>query len=152
MSTTARTPHRDTTTAAPSNVARDWLLVGLSFATGAYEAIVFLALGRVFTAFQTGNLIFLGMGVGGIGHLRPEPTTVVTSLLAFVAGRSRGTAAARHRARRRRPAVAEQRDGRHRSGSRRAGRPRADLADGVVRPSDRIGVSSPSERSRWACR
>ena len=92
MSTTARTPHRDTTTAAPSNVARDWLLVGLSFATGAYEAIAFLALGRVFTAFQTGNLIFLGMGVGGIGPpAGPEPTTVVTSLLAFVAG---GAAAA----------------------------------------------------------
>jgi uncharacterized membrane protein YoaK (UPF0700 family) len=38
---------------------RDWLLVALSFSSGIYEAIYFLSFGKVFTAFQTGNLVFL---------------------------------------------------------------------------------------------
>ena len=39
--------------ATPADLAvRDWLLVGLSFATGIYEAIVFLTFGKVFTAAQ----------------------------------------------------------------------------------------------------
>ena len=37
--------------ATPAELAvRDWLLVGLSFATGIYEAICFLTFGKVFTA------------------------------------------------------------------------------------------------------
>ena len=53
--------------ATPAELAlRDWLLAGLSFATGVYEAIVFLTFGKVFTAAQTGNLVLLGIGVAGI--------------------------------------------------------------------------------------
>ena len=74
--------------ATPAELAvRDWLLVGLSFAAGMYEAICFLALGKVFAGFQTGNLVYLGFGVAGA---RPpasqNPVTVVISLAAFAGG------------------------------------------------------------------
>ena len=74
--------------ATPAELAvRDWLLVGLSFAAGMYEAICFLALGKVFAGFQTGNLVYLGFGVAGA---RPpasqNPVTVIISLAAFAAG------------------------------------------------------------------
>jgi hypothetical protein len=52
--------------ATPMDLAvRDWLLVGLSFTTGIYEAICFLTFGKVFTAAMTGNLVLLGIGVAG---------------------------------------------------------------------------------------
>jgi uncharacterized membrane protein YoaK (UPF0700 family) len=44
---------------------RDWLLFALTVSSGAVDAISFLALGKVFTAFMTGNLAFLGMGIAG---------------------------------------------------------------------------------------
>jgi uncharacterized membrane protein YoaK (UPF0700 family) len=66
---------------------RDWLLVGLSFSAGMYEAICFLALGKVFAGFQTGNLVFLGFGVAGTRPPHgPNPVTVIISLAAFAAG------------------------------------------------------------------
>jgi uncharacterized membrane protein YoaK (UPF0700 family) len=66
---------------------RDWLLVGLSFATGIYEAICFLTFGKVFTAAQTGNLVLLGIGVAGTKEpAGPNPVTVVISLAAFAVG------------------------------------------------------------------
>ena len=76
------------THATPAELAvRDWLLVGLSFSAGMYEAICFLALGKVFAGFQTGNLVYLGFGVAGA---RPpasqNPVTVIISLAAFAAG------------------------------------------------------------------
>ena len=49
--------------ATPAELAvRDWLLAGLSFSAGMYEAICFLAFGKVFAGFQTGNLVLLGFG------------------------------------------------------------------------------------------
>jgi uncharacterized membrane protein YoaK (UPF0700 family) len=74
--------------ATPAELAvRDWLLVGLSFATGIYEAICFLTFGKVFTAAQTGNLVLLGIGVAGTREpAGPNPVTVVISLAAFAAG------------------------------------------------------------------
>src|SRR5580693_225740 len=66
---------------------RDWLLVALSFSTGAYEAISFLTFGKVFTAFQTGNILFLGLGIAGTRPpAGPNPVTVLISLAAFAAG------------------------------------------------------------------
>ncbi len=66
---------------------RDWLLVGLSFATGIYETICFLTFGKVFTAAQTGNLVLLGIGAAGTHEpAGPNPVTVVISLAAFAAG------------------------------------------------------------------
>jgi uncharacterized membrane protein YoaK (UPF0700 family) len=74
--------------ATPAELAlRDWLLVGLSFATGMYEAICFLTFGKVFTAAMTGNLVLLGIGVAGTHQpAGPNPVTVVISLAAFAAG------------------------------------------------------------------
>jgi uncharacterized membrane protein YoaK (UPF0700 family) len=74
--------------AKPAELAvRDWLLAGLSFSAGMYEAICFLAFGKVFAGFQTGNLVFLGFGVAGTRPpAGPNPVTVVISLAAFAAG------------------------------------------------------------------
>src|ERR1700680_1102320 len=43
--------------------ARDLLLNALTVSSGAVDAISFLALGRVFSAFMTGNIAFLGLPV-----------------------------------------------------------------------------------------
>jgi len=74
--------------ATPAELAvRDWLLVGLSLATGMYEAICFLTFGKVFTAAMTGNLVLLGIGVAGTHQpAGPNAVTVVISLAAFAAG------------------------------------------------------------------
>ena len=72
----------------PAELAvRDWLLAGLSFSAGMYEAICFLAFGKVFAGFQTGNLVFLGFGVAGTRPpAGPNPVTVIISLAAFAVG------------------------------------------------------------------
>lgn len=44
---------------------RDILLVALTLAWGSIDAISLGALGRVYSAFQTGNVITLGLGTGG---------------------------------------------------------------------------------------
>jgi uncharacterized membrane protein YoaK (UPF0700 family) len=74
--------------ATPTDLAvRDWLLVGLSFTTGIYEAICFLTFGKVFTAAMTGNLVLLGIGVAGTHQpAGPNAVTVVIALAAFGAG------------------------------------------------------------------
>src|SRR3954453_2282616 len=76
------------TTAEPARAAaavdRDLLLAALTFSSGAVDAIAFLGLGKIFTAFQTGNLVFLGIGAAGAGG--PGLLRVAASLLAFAAG------------------------------------------------------------------
>ncbi len=64
-------------------------LLVLTFATGVIDAASFLALGQVFAAMQTGNVIFLGLGIAGVEgapFLAP-----LIGLAAFLAG---GVAAA----------------------------------------------------------
>ena len=59
-------------------------LLALTFVTGIVDAVSFLALGQVFAAMQTGNVIFLGLGIGdapGAPVLAP-----VIALAAFLAG------------------------------------------------------------------
>jgi uncharacterized membrane protein YoaK (UPF0700 family) len=74
--------------ATPARLAiRDRLLIALAFASGSYEAICFLSFGKVFTAFQTGNVVFLGVGLAGTRPpAGPDPVSVVISLLAFGLG------------------------------------------------------------------
>jgi uncharacterized membrane protein YoaK (UPF0700 family) len=68
-------------------VLRDWLLVALTFSTGILEAICFLSFGKVFCAFQSGNLLFLGLIAGGTRPPEgPDPSTVLISLGAFAVG------------------------------------------------------------------
>ena len=59
---------------------RNWLLDGLTVSSGAIDSISFLGLGKVFTAFMTGNVAFLGMGIAG------NPTPRIVSVLASMAG------------------------------------------------------------------
>ena len=46
---------------------RNWLLDALTVSSGASDAISFLALGKVFSAFMTGNIAFLGMWIANTG-------------------------------------------------------------------------------------
>ena len=55
-------------------------LLVLTFVTGIVDAVSFLGLGQVFAAMQTGNVIFLGLGIAGTAG------APVVSLVAFVAG------------------------------------------------------------------
>jgi uncharacterized membrane protein YoaK (UPF0700 family) len=61
-----RTPRRPTGFARrlPAEAARDGILVGLTFVSGAVDAFSYLGLGRVFTANMTGNLVLLGIAAG----------------------------------------------------------------------------------------
>ncbi|MEV7521246.1 YoaK family protein [Streptomyces sp. NPDC091371] len=60
------------------------LMIVLTVATGLVEAVSFLALGPVFTAMQTGNVLFLGFGAARMGGLPALPAAV--SLAAFSVG------------------------------------------------------------------
>jgi uncharacterized membrane protein YoaK (UPF0700 family) len=67
--------------------ARDWLLIALSVSSGSFEAICFLSFGRVFTSFQTGNFVFLGLIAGGTRPPQgPHPATVLISVATFALG------------------------------------------------------------------
>lgn len=59
-------------------------LVILTFATGVIDATSFLALGQVFAAMQTGNVVFLGIGATGAGDT-PFLAPLI-ALGAFLAG------------------------------------------------------------------
>jgi uncharacterized membrane protein YoaK (UPF0700 family) len=66
-----------------TSTIRDFLLVGLTFASGAFDAIAFLGM-KVFTAFMTGNLVYLGLGVAGAEE--PDLLRVAAALAAFTVG------------------------------------------------------------------
>jgi len=63
---------------------RNWLLDALTVSSGAVDAISFLGLGKVFTAFMTGNVAFLGMGIAG--SPAPRLVSVLASMVAFGLG------------------------------------------------------------------
>ncbi|MGW6916702.1 YoaK family protein [Kitasatospora sp. NPDC054939] len=64
-------------------------LVVLTATTGVIEAVSLLALGHVFTAMMTGNLLFLAFGLAGAHELSVAASSV--SLGAFAAGVVTGT-------------------------------------------------------------
>src|SRR5258707_5078705 len=68
---------------------RDLLLNGLTFSSGAVDAISFLELGKVFTAFMTGNIAFLGLRVAKAGG--PEWSAIIAAMAAFAVGAYLGT-------------------------------------------------------------
>ena len=54
---------------------RNGLLNALTISSGAVDAVSFLALGKVFTAFMTGNFAFLGMAIASAtGSTCSSPT------------------------------------------------------------------------------
>src|ERR1700755_3018921 len=65
-------------------------LLVLTFTTGLVDAVSYLALGRVFTANMTGNVVLLGFGIAGSGGL-PGVAPIV-SLAAFLIGAGAGGA------------------------------------------------------------
>ena len=68
----------------PARDIRDALLVSLTFASGAVDAISFLGLGRVFTALMSGNIILLALAAGRAAG--PEALRSLVSLLTFAVG------------------------------------------------------------------
>jgi uncharacterized membrane protein YoaK (UPF0700 family) len=63
-------------------------LLALTFSTGLVDAVSYLALGRVFTANMTGNIVLLGFGIAGSGSL-PVVAPLV-SLASFLVGAGAG--------------------------------------------------------------
>ena len=63
---------------------RNWLLDALTVSSGSIDSISFLGLGKVFTAFMTGNVAFLGMGIAG--NPMPRIVSVLASMVAFAVG------------------------------------------------------------------
>jgi uncharacterized membrane protein YoaK (UPF0700 family) len=53
---------------------------GLTVVTGLVDAFSYLELGRVFVANMTGNVVFLGFGLAGVGDI-----AIVASLVAILA-------------------------------------------------------------------
>jgi uncharacterized membrane protein YoaK (UPF0700 family) len=68
---------------------RRWaFLLGLTGTAGALDALAFLLLGKVFASFQSGNVLFLGLGLGD-GNMGLVLRAGVV-LLAFVLGTAAG--------------------------------------------------------------
>jgi uncharacterized membrane protein YoaK (UPF0700 family) len=63
---------------------RDLLLVALALSMGALDAVSWLALGKVYSAFQTGNIVVLGFGLAGAPG--PPVFRAAVSLAAFAVG------------------------------------------------------------------
>jgi uncharacterized membrane protein YoaK (UPF0700 family) len=68
---------------------RDSLLIALTFSSGAVDAISYFGLGKIFSAFMTGNLVFLGFGLANAGG--PVFLPVILALCVFAAGAYLGT-------------------------------------------------------------
>jgi uncharacterized membrane protein YoaK (UPF0700 family) len=64
------------------------LLVGLTVVTGLVDSFSYLSLGHVFVANMTGNVVFLGFALVGIGGI--SVIASLTALLAFAAGAALG--------------------------------------------------------------
>src|SRR6202051_1401142 len=64
---------------------RDLLLNALTVSSGAVDAISFIALGKVFSAFMTGNIAFLGLRVSGASDA-PGAVAILVSMAAFAVG------------------------------------------------------------------
>ncbi|SDP26266.1 Protein of unknown function [Streptomyces sp. cf386] len=65
------------------------VLIALTAVTGIVDAVAFLGLGQVFTAFMTGNILFLGFALAGGEGLAPLGS--LTALGGFVVGAVTGS-------------------------------------------------------------
>jgi hypothetical protein len=63
---------------------RDLLLVGLTVASGAADVISYFVLGKTFSAFMTGNIVFLGFAIAKIRG--PAVLPVLCALSMFAVG------------------------------------------------------------------
>jgi len=60
------------------------ILLGMTAVTGMVDAVSFLALGHVFTANMTGNIVFLGFAIGGAAGLSVSGSLM--ALMCFAVG------------------------------------------------------------------
>jgi uncharacterized membrane protein YoaK (UPF0700 family) len=63
---------------------RDVLLVALAVASGSVDAISYFGLGKIFSAFMTGNIVFLGFGIAEVEG--PDVIPVIVAVSIFTAG------------------------------------------------------------------
>ena len=70
--------------AAPRDPVPPAVLLGLTAITGVVDAVCYLAMGQVFTANMTGNVVLLGLAAAGVPRFSVSRTIV--ALLAFLAG------------------------------------------------------------------
>jgi uncharacterized membrane protein YoaK (UPF0700 family) len=78
-------------------------LLVLTFNTGFIDAVSYIALGRVFVANMTGNVVFLGFAAAGVSGL--SVSRALISLVGFLAGAAAGGWVARMVAADKRPRV-----------------------------------------------
>jgi uncharacterized membrane protein YoaK (UPF0700 family) len=72
------------------------LLLGLTAVTGLVDAFSYLSLGHVFVANMTGNVVFLGFGLAGVGGI--EIAASLVAIVAFTLGAAAGGRASLRRA------------------------------------------------------
>jgi uncharacterized membrane protein YoaK (UPF0700 family) len=77
------TKNGDAETVATGEGSRDLMLVALTIASGAIDAISYFGLGKIFSAFMTGNIVFLGFG---IANMKEPCLPAVLALSTFAAG------------------------------------------------------------------
>ena len=87
---TATTPLATSDRQTGDVALRNSLLDALTVSSGAIDAISFLGLGKVFTAFMTGNIAFLGMALAG-SPVAPRAVSVLSSMAGFAVGVFTGT-------------------------------------------------------------
>src|SRR5262249_55839693 len=68
----------------PNPGAPSSILISMTAVTGMVDAVSFLALGHVFTANMTGNIVFLGFAIGGAPDLSVSRS--LAALICFAAG------------------------------------------------------------------
>jgi uncharacterized membrane protein YoaK (UPF0700 family) len=74
----------DDTTTHDGKKLRDVLLIALTIASGAVDAISYFGLGKTFSAFMSGNIVFLGFGIANLSG--PAVLPVIVALSMFTAG------------------------------------------------------------------
>lgn len=75
-------------TAARQHGPLPTLLIGLTVVSGLVDAFSYLTLGHVFVANMTGNVVFLGFALAGVGDI--SSITTLLALASFAAGAALG--------------------------------------------------------------
>ena len=60
------------------------LMYVLTFTTGIIDAVTILGLGDIFASLMTGNVVFIGLGLGGFEEVSPLRSAF--AILAFILG------------------------------------------------------------------
>ena len=122
------------------------LLVGLTIVTGLVDAFSYLSLGHVFVANMTGNVVFLGFGLAGVGGISLVASLV--AILAFALGAAAGGRWSQRRPPHRATYLASPQPPRPYSSSRQQSWPSSPASPTRCHDS----FSSPSLRSPWAAK